>query len=196
MPPTSCVRIMQDPISGHQDAADAQDRKGADMIALLRPPRRFALGHAGAANQADDLVQTTVEKTLRNAWRTSSDMQLDAWMFRILRNNRIDGLRARRDTVELDAEAAKSLASKEGRDDRGPAGVAACAAGLGAVARRGARRLDAGLRREDALARGGRGLLAWPNGHTCRSDRNARGRTACTLTSPSRRPAGIRPPVR
>lgn len=111
----SPVRIMQDRISGHQDAADVQDRTRTEMIALLPRLRRFALGLAGAADQADDLVQTTVEKTLRNASRITPDMRLDAWMFRILRNSWIDGLRARRDTVEFDAEAAETLAGEDGR---------------------------------------------------------------------------------
>lgn len=111
----SPVRIMQDRISGHQDAADVQDRTRTEMIALLPRLRRFALGLAGAADQADDLVQTTVEKTLRNASRITPDMRLDAWMFRILRNSWIDGVRARRDTVEFDAEAAETLAGEDGR---------------------------------------------------------------------------------
>jgi RNA polymerase sigma-70 factor (ECF subfamily) len=106
---------MQDRTSGHQDAADVQDRTRTEMIALLPRLRRFALGLAGAADQADDLVQTTVEKTLRNASRITPDMRLDAWMFRILRNSWIDGVRARRDTVEFDAEAAETLAGEDGR---------------------------------------------------------------------------------
>ncbi|MBR2655306.1 MAG: sigma-70 family RNA polymerase sigma factor [Loktanella sp.] len=86
-----------------------------DLIALLPRLRRFARGLAGAADQADDLVQASVEKALRNLDGFTTGTRMDAWMFRIIRNTWIDTVRARRDTVDYDAEAANTIIGSDGR---------------------------------------------------------------------------------
>lgn len=86
-----------------------------DLIALLPRLRRFARGLAGAADQADDLVQASVEKALRNLDGFTTGTRMDAWMFRIIRNTWIDTVRARRDTVDYDAEAADTIIGSDGR---------------------------------------------------------------------------------
>ncbi len=86
-----------------------------ELIQLLPRLRSFARSLTGAADQADDLVQTAIEKALRNLGSFTTGTRLDAWMFRILRNAWIDTLRARRATVEFDAEAADTLAGEDGR---------------------------------------------------------------------------------
>nr|WP_153749097.1 RNA polymerase sigma factor [Rhodovulum strictum] len=85
------------------------------MIRLLPRLRSFARSLTGAADQADDLVQTGIEKALRNLDSYTPGTRLDAWMFRILRNAWIDTLRARRNTAELDSEAAEALVGEDGR---------------------------------------------------------------------------------
>jgi len=86
-----------------------------DLIALLPRLRRFARGLAGAADQADDLVQASVEKALRNLDGFTTGTRMDAWMFRIIRNTWIDTVRARRDTVDYDDEAADTIIGSDGR---------------------------------------------------------------------------------
>ena len=86
-----------------------------DLIALLPRLRRFARGLAGAADQADDLVQASVEKALRNLDGFTTGTRMDAWMFRIIRNTWIDTVRARRDTVDYDTEAADTVLGSDGR---------------------------------------------------------------------------------
>ncbi len=86
-----------------------------ELIQLMPRLRSFARSLTGATDQADDLVQAGLEKALRNLDSYSPGTRLDAWMFRILRNTWIDTVRARRDTVEFDADAAETLAGEDGR---------------------------------------------------------------------------------
>ena len=86
-----------------------------DLIALLPRLCRFARGLAGAADQADDLVQASVEKALRNLDGFTTGTRMDAWMFRIIRNTWIDTVRARRETVDYDTEAADTIIGSDGR---------------------------------------------------------------------------------
>jgi len=66
------------------------------MTALLPRLRRFALSLTGNAADADDLVQDTVEKALRNLHRWEEGTRLDSWMFRIAQNLWIDNVRSKR----------------------------------------------------------------------------------------------------
>jgi len=66
-----------------------------ELIALLPPLRRFARALCGNAHDADDLVQTTVERALKHAGQLRPDSQLAGWTFGILRNAWIDEQRAR-----------------------------------------------------------------------------------------------------
>ena len=86
-----------------------------EMIELLPRLRAFARSLAGVADQADDLVQQTVEKALRNIGAYEPGTRLDAWMFRIMRNAWIDGLCARRPVAPLD-EVAAPLMGEDGRE--------------------------------------------------------------------------------
>jgi RNA polymerase sigma-70 factor (ECF subfamily) len=67
----------------------------SQMVALLPRLRRFALSLTGNQADADDLVQDTVERALRNLHRWESGTRLDSWMFRIAQNLFIDGARSR-----------------------------------------------------------------------------------------------------
>lgn len=74
-------------------------------MALLPRLRRFALALTCRSAEADDLVQDTVERALRNLNRFTPDTRMDSWMFRIAQNLWIDRLRAtkiRAGTVNLD----------------------------------------------------------------------------------------------
>ena len=86
------------------------------MIQLLPRLRAFARGLTRSWEQADDLVQQTCEKALRNSGSFQSGTRMDAWMFRIMRNAWIDVIRARRETEPLDtAGDDPALAGDDGR---------------------------------------------------------------------------------
>src|SRR5512140_3156375 len=65
------------------------------MVELLPRLRRLARALARDPADADDLVQTTLERALaaRGQWRAGT--RLDSWMFRIMKNAWIDESRAR-----------------------------------------------------------------------------------------------------
>ncbi len=87
-----------------------------EMIQLLPRLRAFGRSLTGAQDQADDLVQQTVEKALRHCASFVPGTRLDSWMFRIMRNSWIDGHRARRPTVALDdLDTTAPLTGEDGR---------------------------------------------------------------------------------
>lgn len=67
----------------------------AELAGLLPRLRRFARALARDAADADDLVQTALERALkaRDSWTPGT--RLDAWMMRIMRNCWIDETRGR-----------------------------------------------------------------------------------------------------
>lgn len=67
-----------------------------DLVALLPRLRRFAQSLTGSTDDANDLVQAAMERALKAMTTLDDDAKLDAWMFRIIRNLWIDGLRRRR----------------------------------------------------------------------------------------------------
>lgn len=66
------------------------------MVTLLPRLRRFAFSLTGAGDRADDLVQSTCERALRSTDQWVPGTKLDSWMFRIMRNLFIDGIRKTR----------------------------------------------------------------------------------------------------
>jgi RNA polymerase sigma-70 factor (ECF subfamily) len=72
------------------------DQRVKDGLCELLPRlRRFARALAGNPHDADDLVQTAVERALARASQWRSDMRLDAWLYGIVRNAWIDEVRSR-----------------------------------------------------------------------------------------------------
>lgn len=66
-----------------------------ELVELLPRLRRFARVLARNAHDADDLVQTAIERALAHAGQLRSDAPLAGWMFGILRHAWIDEQRAR-----------------------------------------------------------------------------------------------------
>src|SRR5690242_178642 len=66
------------------------------LVAQLPSLRRYAIALAGSAAFADDLVQDTIEKALRQSAQLRDPGHLPAWLRRILHNLYIDELRRRR----------------------------------------------------------------------------------------------------
>lgn len=76
----------------------AQDQ--AAILACIPSLRRYARGLLSDAGLADDLVQDTLERAWRRhaLWQRRGDLR--AWMFGIMHNLFIDGVRARRSRPE------------------------------------------------------------------------------------------------
>ncbi|MBU3029051.1 RNA polymerase sigma factor [Paracoccus marinaquae] len=66
------------------------------LIALLPNLRRFALSLTRRPDQADDLVQITVERAIAGAGSYDPDQRFEPWLFRIMRNAFIDQTRRRK----------------------------------------------------------------------------------------------------
>jgi len=88
------------------------------IIGLLPRLRAMALSLAGRPDQADDLVQATCEKALRNLDRFQPGTRLDSWLARIMRNTWVDWYRARREQTGLDDDdVAAQVMGADGRRD-------------------------------------------------------------------------------
>jgi RNA polymerase sigma-70 factor (ECF subfamily) len=74
---------------------DSIDAVREGLIQLLPRLRRLARALAGQVADADDLVQTVLERALARAAQWRPDAALDKWVFAIARNAWRDELRAR-----------------------------------------------------------------------------------------------------
>jgi len=83
------------PVGAAERADPASARFSEQLIAVLPRLRRFARGLAGAAADADDLVQAACERALARAHQFEEGTRFDSWMFRIVQTIWIDQLRAR-----------------------------------------------------------------------------------------------------
>ncbi|MDR3527867.1 MAG: sigma-70 family RNA polymerase sigma factor [Rhizomicrobium sp.] len=84
------------------------------MTTMLPRLRRFAASLTGNMTDADDLVQDTVERALRNLHRWQADTRLDSWMYKIAQNLWIDTIRARRVRATVSGEVAEDAAVTDG----------------------------------------------------------------------------------
>jgi RNA polymerase sigma-70 factor (ECF subfamily) len=87
------------------------------VIALLPRLRRLARALAGNADAADDLVQAACERAFAARAQYQPGTRLDAWLFRILRNQWIDQHRrtAARGGLHADIDAVELPAGEDGR---------------------------------------------------------------------------------
>jgi RNA polymerase sigma factor (sigma-70 family) len=93
------------PVSGSGLEDVSGDGFGAALLAQLPRLRRYAIALVGDRTAADDLVQDSVERALRNQDHLRDSRRLFGWLRTILHNLHIDGLRERRArgiSVELD----------------------------------------------------------------------------------------------
>ncbi|AWK85869.1 RNA polymerase subunit sigma-70 [Azospirillum thermophilum] len=86
----------------------------AQIEAEIPRLRRFARAMVRDATLADDLVQECLERALSrlHLWRPGSNLR--AWLFTILRNLHINGVRRRQTVVDIDAEAQASIGAAPG----------------------------------------------------------------------------------
>jgi len=71
------------------------DQIRAELVALTPRLRRFARALTGQAADADDVVQTAMERALMHLDQYERGTRLDSWLYRIVRNVWIDETRAR-----------------------------------------------------------------------------------------------------
>lgn len=83
------------PSFGNHEMTSAADQIRAEIVALLPRLRRFARALAGQTADADDIVQTAVERALMRIDQFQAGTRLDAWLFSIVRNAWIDETRSR-----------------------------------------------------------------------------------------------------
>jgi RNA polymerase sigma-70 factor (ECF subfamily) len=76
-------------MAGHRQFADA-------LVAELPALRRYAIGLTGNHALADDLVQDSIEKALRQANQLRDPARMRGWVRRIIYNAYMDELRRRR----------------------------------------------------------------------------------------------------
>lgn len=65
-----------------------------DLIELVPRLRRYARALTGSAEQADDLVQDTLERAWRKMAKWQPDSDLRAWLFTIMHNLHVSAVRS------------------------------------------------------------------------------------------------------
>ena len=90
---------------------DSHDALRSEVVALLPRLRRFARTVTRHREDADDLVQLSVERALLRLDQWQPGTRLDSWMFTIMKNAWIDEVRARsrRDAIFLPEEAGENV---------------------------------------------------------------------------------------
>ena len=90
----------------------------ANLIAVLPQLRIQALALTRNRAAADDLVQDAAMNALAAQDSFTPGTNFGAWMFRILRNRFISGLRKRREIMDIDDAPPASLAVQASHEDR------------------------------------------------------------------------------
>jgi len=72
------------------------ERIEKELVSLLPRFRRFALGLARNPSDADDLVQTAMEKAVSRIDQWEPGTRLDSWVFRIIQTTHIDQIRGKK----------------------------------------------------------------------------------------------------
>jgi RNA polymerase sigma factor (sigma-70 family) len=88
----------------------------AGLLAWVPRLRRYARALAGNRDDADDLVQDTLERAWSRAGRWHDVVDMRAWLFSVMHNLHVDGLRrARVPTVPVDDDTPEaSVAPTQG----------------------------------------------------------------------------------
>jgi len=96
--------------------SDSHDELRREVVALLPRLRRFARTITRHREDADDLVQLSVERALLRLDQWQPGTRLHSWMFMIMKNAWIDEVRARsrRDAIFLPEEAGENVGHAAG----------------------------------------------------------------------------------
>ena len=94
-----------------------EDEFRAELVKLLPRLERFAYALTGSLDRGDDLVQEACVKALARVDQWQPGTRLDNWMFQILKNAWIDGLRSAKTRGEVvDIDSVHDLSGVDGRD--------------------------------------------------------------------------------
>ena len=87
-----------------------------DIVAVLPRLRRFCLALTRSADAADDLAQSTIERSLSRIDQWQQQTRLDSWMFTIAKNIFLDEIRATKRRGQLvDVAVLEGVAGDDGR---------------------------------------------------------------------------------
>lgn len=86
--------MVADSYSPQDPMSEVEPLRG-ELVELLPRLRRFARTLTRSAHDADDLVQSALERALSRAHQHRADAPLASWMFGIVRNAWIDEVRSR-----------------------------------------------------------------------------------------------------
>jgi RNA polymerase sigma-70 factor (ECF subfamily) len=79
----------------HESMSEPQEEIGERIVGLLPRLRRFARSLSRNQHDADDLVQSAVERAWKNIAQLKPGANLGSWMFGIMKNAWIDERRSR-----------------------------------------------------------------------------------------------------
>jgi RNA polymerase sigma-70 factor, ECF subfamily len=85
----------------HETMTDTPEEIGERIVLLLPRLRRFARSLSRNQHDADDLVQSVVERAWRNLAQFKPGASLPGWMFGIMKNAWLDNLRSRKRRGEV-----------------------------------------------------------------------------------------------
>jgi RNA polymerase sigma-70 factor (ECF subfamily) len=85
----------------HETMTDTPEEIGERIVLLLPRLRRFARSLSRNQHDADDLVQSVVERAWRNLAQFKPGASLPGWMFGIMKNAWLDNLRTRKRRGEV-----------------------------------------------------------------------------------------------
>jgi RNA polymerase sigma-70 factor, ECF subfamily len=80
----------------HESMSNGTEEIGERIVGLLPRLRRFARSLSRNQHDADDLVQTAVERAWKYSAQLKPGAELGSWMFGIMKNAWLDSLRAQR----------------------------------------------------------------------------------------------------
>lgn len=93
------------------------DQLRSEIAAMLPRLRRFARALTGHPADADDIVQTAVERALARLDQFQRGTRLDAWLLTITRNAWLDEARARQRRAKVFADAELGERVGDGGED-------------------------------------------------------------------------------
>jgi len=85
----------------YENMTESPEEMGERIVELLPRLRRFARSLSRNQSDADDLVQSVVERAWRNLAQLKPGASLASWMFGIMKNAWVDNLRTRQRRGEV-----------------------------------------------------------------------------------------------
>ncbi|HEY7213700.1 MAG TPA: sigma-70 family RNA polymerase sigma factor [Thermoanaerobaculia bacterium] len=117
-PPAGLRRLLPDDRLARRAAAGDQRAFEAIYTRYEQDLYRFCLAMVGNPADAQEALQNTMVKALRGLRGEKREIKLKPWLYRIARNESVDTLRKRRDSVELEPDQAIAVGITETAETR------------------------------------------------------------------------------